>query len=390
LRKSRLNKDAQAALTALGADFGPNVRLGALSIAKQQMVEIARANAFEANVVIFDEPTASLTDTEKDLLFATIRNLRDRGVGIVYISHKMDEIFDLTDRITVLRDGQVQGTVQTSDTDVGQITQMMIGRELEAFFHRAKASFGAEVLRVENLSNAAHFRDVSLSVREGEVLGLYGLVGAGRSELVETIFGVRQMDGGEIYWKGRPTGRLTPRKATELGMALVPESRKEQGLVLGQGGRANISLPHPDMFSHATIMNVAEDMRVFDTYKERLEIKVTGPEQVLSDLSGGNQQKFVLAKWLCAAPKLIILDEPTRGIDVGSKSAIHELIAGLAEKGLAVIVISSEMPEVLGVSHRIMTMANGRMVREFLGEEMTEKNLIEAVSHDAPRETLAG
>jgi ribose transport system ATP-binding protein len=390
LRKSRLNKDAQAALTALGADFGPNVRLGALSIAKQQMVEIARANAFEANVVIFDEPTASLTDTEKDLLFATIRNLRDRGVGIVYISHKMDEIFDLTDRITVLRDGQVQGTVQTSDTDVGQITQMMIGRELEAFFHRAKASFGAEVLRVENLSNAAHFRDVSLSVREGEVLGLYGLVGAGRSELVETIFGVRQMDGGEIYWKGRPTGRLTPRKATELGMALVPESRKEQGLVLGQGGRANISLPHPDMFSHATIMNVAEEMRVFDTYKERLEIKVTGPEQVLSDLSGGNQQKFVLAKWLCAAPKLIILDEPTRGIDVGSKSAIHELIAGLAEKGLAVIVISSEMPEVLGVSHRIMTMANGRMVREFLGEEMTEKNLIEAVSHDAPRETLAG
>jgi ribose transport system ATP-binding protein len=390
LRKSRLNKDAQAALTALGADFGPNVRLGALSIAKQQMVEIARANAFEANVVIFDEPTASLTDTEKDLLFATIRNLRDRGVGIVYISHKMDEIFDLTDRITVLRDGQVQGTVQTSDTDVGQITQMMIGRELEAFFHRAKASFGAEVLRVENLSNAAHFRDVSLSVREGEVLGLYGLVGAGRSELVETIFGVRQMDGGEIYWKGRPTGRLTPRKATELGMALVPESRKEQGLVLGQGGRANISLPHPDMFSHATIMNVAEEMRVFDTYKERLEIKVTGPEQVLSDLSGGNQQKFVLAKWLCAAPKLIILDEPTRGIDVGSKSAIHELIAGLAENGLAVIVISSEMPEVLGVSHRIMTMANGRMVREFLGEEMTEKNLIEAVSHDAPRETLAG
>ena len=295
-----------------------------------------------------------------------------------------------TDRITVLRDGQVQGTVQTADTNVGQITQMMIGRELEAFFHRAKAFFGAEVLRVENLSNAVHFRDVSLSVREGEVLGLYGLVGAGRSELVETIFGVRQMDGGEIYWKGQPTGRLTPRKATELGMALVPESRKEQGLVLGQGGRANISLPHPDMFSRATIINVAEEMRVFDKYKERLEIKVTGPEQVLSDLSGGNQQKFVLAKWLCASPKLIILDEPTRGIDVGSKSAIHELIAGLAENGLAVIVISSEMPEVLGVSHRIMTMANGRMVREFSGDEMTEKNLIEAVSHDAPTEMLAG
>jgi len=384
LRKSRLNKDAQAALTALGADFGPNVRLGSLSIAKQQMVEIARANAFEANVVIFDEPTASLTDTEKDLLFATIRDLRDRGVGIVYISHKMDEIFELTDRITVLRDGQVQGTVQTADTDLGQITQMMIGRELEKFFHRAKSTLGAEVLRVENLANARHFRDVSLSVRQGEVLGLYGLVGAGRSELVETIFGVRSMDAGEIFWHGQPTGRLTPRKATDLGIALVPENRKEQGLVLGQGGRANISLPHPGMFSRATIMSISAELRVFENYKNRLDIKTTGPEQVLSDLSGGNQQKFVLAKWLCAEPKLIILDEPTRGIDIGSKSAIHELIAGLAENGLAVIVISSEMPEVLGVSHRILAMSDGRMVGEFSGDEMTEKNLIEAVSHRTP------
>ncbi len=339
LRKSRLKKDAQAALTALGADFGPGVRLGSLSIAKQQMVEIARANAFEASLVIFDEPTASLTDTEKDLLFATIRDLRDRGVGIVYISHKMDEIFDLTDRITVLRDGQVQGTVQTADTNVDQITQLMIGRELEAFFHRANSTLGDEVLRVEELSNHGHFSNVSLSVREGEVLGLYGLVGAGRSELVETIFGVRSLDAGEIYWKGQSTGRLTPRKATDLGIALVPESRKEQGLVLGQSGRANISLPHPDMFSRAAIMNVGEEMRVFDKYKRQLDIKTTGPEQSLSDLSGGNQQKFVLAKWLCADPKLIILDEPTRGIDVGSKSAIHELIAGLAENGLAVIVI---------------------------------------------------
>ena len=198
------------------------------------------------------------------------------------------------------------------------------------------------------------------------------------------------MDTGEIFWKGRPTGRLTPRKATDLGIALVPESRKEQGLVLGLGGRANISLPHPDMFSRATIMDVGEEMRVFEKYKEQLEIKTTGPEQSLSDLSGGNQQKIVLAKWLCAEPKLIILDEPTRGIDVGSKSAIHELIAGLAENGLAVIVISSEMPEVLGVSHRILAMADGRLVGEFSGDEMTEKNLIEAVSHHASEPAVAG
>ena len=381
LKKSRLRRDAKAALEALGADFGPGVRLGTLSIAKQQMVEIARANAFEANVVIFDEPTASLTDTEKDLLFATIRGLRDRGVGIVYISHKMDEIFDLTDRITVLRDGQVQGTVETADTGVGQITRMMIGRDLDTYFHRANSTIGEEVLRLENLSNGSHFRDVSLSVRQGEVLGLYGLVGAGRSELVETVFGVRRVEGGRIFWMGQEIAPPSPRQAIDLGMALVPESRKEQGLVLGQGGRANISLPHPELFSRAQIMNVANEIKAFAKYKERLEIKTTGPEQRLSDLSGGNQQKIVLAKWLCADPKLIILDEPTRGIDVGSKSAIHELIAGLAENGLAVIVISSEMPEVLGVSHRILTMADGRMVSEFAGDEMTEQNLINAVSH---------
>lgn len=180
---------------------------------------------------------------------------------------------------------------------------------------------------------------------------------------------------------GQEIAPPSPRQAIDLGMALVPESRKEQGLVLGQGGRANISLPHPKLFSRAQIMNVANEIKAFAKYKERLEIKTTGPEQRLSDLSGGNQQKIVLAKWLCADPKLIILDEPTRGIDVGSKSAIHELIAGLAENGLAVIVISSEMPEVLGVSHRILTMAGGRMVGEFSGDEMTEQNLINAVSH---------
>jgi len=380
LRVGKLNRDAQAALTMLGADFGPNERLGSLSIAKQQMVEIARANAFAANVVIFDEPTASLTDTEKDLLFKTIRGLRDRGVGIVYISHKMDEIFDITDRITVLRDGQVRGTVDTAKTDVGQVTKMMIGRELDSYFHRAKSTFGKEVLRTESLSNGNLFQDFSFSVVEGEVLGLYGLVGAGRSELVETIFGVRRATEGQICWQGSRIDQPTPRQAIDLGLALVPESRKEQGLVLGQGGRANISLPHPGLFSRLSLMDVAEEMKAFDKYKDRLEIKTTGPEQQLSDLSGGNQQKFVLAKWLCANPKLIILDEPTRGIDVGSKSAIHELIAGLAEQGLAVIVISSEMPEVLGVSHRILAMSSGRIVGDFSGNAMTEDALMSAIS----------
>jgi ribose transport system ATP-binding protein len=381
LKKRELRRDATAALEALGCGFGPDVRVGTLSVAKQQMVEIARAEAFRANVVIFDEPTASLTDSEKDQLFHTIRGLKARGVGIVYISHKMDEIFDITDRITVLRDGQVQGTVDTRDTDLNQITRMMIGRTLDTYFVKAKAEFGAEVLRVEGLSNRPLFEDVSFSVREGEVLGLYGLVGAGRSELVETIFGVRRADAGKLFWKEGEIELPTPRQSIDMGMALVPESRKEQGLVLMMGGRENTSLPHLRLFSEVSVMNRAKEMAVFEKYRSALSIKTTGPDQAVSQLSGGNQQKFVLAKWLCADPKLIILDEPTRGIDVGSKSAIHELIAELAEQGLAVIVISSEMPEVLGVSHRVLAMSEGSMVAEFEGAAMTEEHLIDAVSH---------
>ncbi|MDU8913759.1 sugar ABC transporter ATP-binding protein [Aestuariicoccus sp. MJ-SS9] len=381
LKKRELRRNASAALDALGCGFGPDVRVGTLSVAMQQMVEIARAEAFSANVVIFDEPTASLTDSEKDQLFHTIRGLKARGVGIVYISHKMDEIFDITDRITVLRDGQVQGTVETADTDLNQITRMMIGRTLDAYFVKAKAEFGAEVLRVEGLSKRGLFRDVSFSVREGEVLGLYGLVGAGRSEVVETIFGVRRADGGKIFWKEGEIALPTPRQSIDMGMALVPESRKEQGLVLMMGGRENTSLPHLRLFSEVSLMNRAKEMAVFEKYRSALSIKTTGPDQAVSQLSGGNQQKFVLAKWLCADPKLIILDEPTRGIDVGSKSAIHELIAELAEQGLAVIVISSEMPEVLGVSHRVLAMSEGNVVAEFEGDEMTEEHLIDAVSH---------
>ncbi len=381
LNKKALNEQAKTALDSLGCDFGPNVRVGTLSIAKQQMVEIARTQAFNANVVIFDEPTASLTDTEKNQLFITISKLRKRGVAIVYISHKMDEIFEISDRITVLRDGETQGTVNTQDVSVGEVTKMMIGRDLDQFFHRAKSKIGREMLKVKGLSKNGLFSDISFSVRAGEVLGLYGLIGAGRSEVAETIFAVRRPDSGEIIFDGEVATFSSPRDAIDKGMALVPESRKEQGLILGMGGRQNITLPHlDDLFSKMGITNVKQELRVFEEYKEKLEVKTTGPEQQLSELSGGNQQKFVLAKWLSANPKLIILDEPTRGIDVGSKSAIHQYIAELAEKGLAVLVISSEMPEVIGVSHRILVMANGKLVGEFSGDEMTEERLINAVS----------
>ena len=368
------------ALSAMGCDFGPKVRVGSLSIAKRQMVEIARAQAFNANVVIFDEPTASLTDTEKEQLFNTIRELKARDVGIVYISHKMDEIFEIADRITVLRDGTVQGTVHTKDTNINLITKMMIGRELNTFFTRANSEIGSEVLRVEKLCRKGEFENVSFSIKSGEVLGLYGLIGAGRSEVAETIFGVRKADSGKIAWMEKEINFPTPRQAIDMGLCLAPESRKEQGLVLNMSGKNNVTLPHLVKYSNYTVMDWRRELATFEKYREVLDIKTTGADQEVVQLSGGNQQKFVLAKWLCNEPDLLILDEPTRGIDVGSKSAIHALIAGLAEQGLAVIVISSEMPEVLGVSHRILTMSEGRLNGEFSGMEMTESNLINAVS----------
>lgn len=383
LRKRKLNRDAAAALHSLGCVYNPRARVGTLSIARKQMVEIARTQAFNANVVIFDEPTASLTDTERDQLFATIRDLQKRNVAVIYISHKMDEIFQISDRITVLRDGKLQGTVDTADSDIDQLTRMMIGRDLDSYFTRATGQTGPEVLRLEGLGCEGCFKDVDLSVAAGEVLGLYGLIGAGRSELAEAVFGIRKVSAGRIFWMGREITPPSPRKAIDMGLCLAPESRKEQGLVLGMSGRDNITLPHLRDFSRFLMMRRTHETEVFERYRGILKIKTSGPDQRVADLSGGNQQKFVLAKWLCKTPRLLILDEPTRGIDVGSKSAIHALIAELAEQGLAVIVISSEMPEVLGVSNRILTMSDGRINAEFSDADMTEQALIDAVSAPA-------
>ncbi len=283
---------------------------------------------------------------------------KTQGVGIVYISHKMDEIFELTDRITVLRDGVVQGTVETAETDVDRITRMMIGRDLSSYFVRAKEQFGDETLRVEGLSKAGLFRDVDLSVRAGEVLGLYGLIGAGRSEVVETIFGLRTPDCGTAVLAG--AGSAASRRRARRSAWAWPSSPRaarsrasSSAWAAARTSRCRISTSSRAWAS----CSPSRELEAYARYREALDIRTTGPEQAVATLSGGNQQKFVLAKWLCAEPKLIILDEPTRGIDVGSKSAIHELIAGLAERGLAVLVISSEMPEVLGVSHRVLTMS---------------------------------
>lgn len=367
-------------LKKLKVGFDAKTIVRDLSIANQQMVEIARALTVEAKIVIFDEPTASLTDSEKLVLFDVIDDLKKNGVGIFYISHRMEEIFKITDRISVLRDGQYQGTIDTQDTNEEGITQLMIGRKLDLTKKSSHGELGNIALEVRNLSSGKSFKDVSFEVRCGEVVGFYGLVGAGRTEIAETLFGLRNKNSGEIFLDGTSVEIHSPRDAIEKGISLVPEDRKAQGLVLGMNCRNNMTLPQIDDITAGPFVAEGAEIAIFDQYRDRLDIRTPGWKQLVGNLSGGNQQKIVIAKWLSMRPSVLIVDEPTRGIDVGSKSEIHKLLRELASQGLAVVVISSEMPEVLHVSDRIIAMYSGRVMRTFGKDEVTEDSLIQAIS----------
>ena len=369
-----------AILDKLKVSFNARTRVGDLSIANQQMVEIARALTVDAKAVIFDEPTASLTDAEKSVLFDVIADLRAQGVGIIYISHRMEEIFKITDRISVLRDGAYRGTLETAKTDEDEITRMMIGRSLDLTRTHAPVDLGPVALKVEGLSCGDLFQDAHFEVREGEVLGFYGLVGAGRTEIAETLFGLRKPTAGRIFLKGEEVTITSPIDAIQKGISLVPESRKEQGLVLGMNCRDNMTLPQVDDLTAGPFVSDGAEISIYDQYRDRLQIKSPSWRTTVGNLSGGNQQKIVIGKWLSMRPEVLIVDEPTRGIDVGSKSEIHNLLRELAKQGYAVIVISSEMPEVLHVSDRIVAMYHGRVMREFTAEEVTEDSLIQAIS----------
>ena len=376
-----LHTRAGEVLASAGIDIASTDIVGDLSIARQQMVEIARALAFNCAVVIFDEPTASLTDAEAESLFAGIERLRRAGVAIAYISHKMREIFRFSDRITVLRDGKARGTVITSEASEAEVTRLMIGRSLDQYFERAARRPGDEVMRVEDFHVPGHVRGISFAIRAGEVLGLYGLVGAGRTELAEAIFGVRRRTSGTVRIDGELQIISSARDAIRLGLAMVPEDRKQHGLVLGMNNRHNASLAVLRRTSRLGLTDTHAEEALYAEYKDRLGIKAPRSSTRTGTLSGGNQQKIVLAKWLATRPRLLILDEPTRGIDVGAKAEIHGLISRLAEQGLALIVISSEMPEFMGLSHRILTMQQGELTGEFDGETVTEENLVAAIMH---------
>jgi ABC-type sugar transport system ATPase subunit len=367
-------------LKKLNVKFTAKTRVGDLSIANRQMVEIARALTGDAKAVIFDEPTASLTDAEKVVLFEVIADLTSNGVGVIYISHRMEEIFRMTDRISVLRDGEYRGTLVTADTNEDEVTRMMIGRSLDLSRNVKPKELGPVALEVQGLSCGTLFHDVSFNVREGEVVGFYGLVGAGRTEIAQTLFGLRNPSAGKIFLRGQELRINSPIEAIANGISLVPESRKEQGLILGMNCRDNITLPQVDDMTAGPFVSDGAEIAIFDLYRDRLEIKTPSWRTAVGNLSGGNQQKIVIGKWLAMRPSVLIVDEPTRGIDVGSKSEIHNLLRELANQGYAVIVISSEMPEVLHVSDRIVAMYSGRIMRTFTAEEVTEDNLIQAIS----------
>ncbi|KPQ12905.1 MAG: ABC-type ribose uptake system ATPase component RbsA [Rhodobacteraceae bacterium HLUCCA09] len=367
-------------LKKLKVGFDARTMVGTLSIANQQMVEIARALTVDAKAVIFDEPTASLTDSEKVVLFEVIDDLKKDGVGIIYISHRMEEIFKITDRISVLRDGEYRGTLVTKETTEDDVTQLMIGRSLDLSRNHEHAEVGDVALEVRGLSCGDLYRDISFEIRRGEVVGFYGLVGAGRTEIAETLFGLRAPSAGQILLDGEEVHLGSPVDAIARGISLVPEDRKGQGLVLGMNCRDNMTLPQVGDLTAGPFVSDGAEIAIFDQYRDKLDIRTPGWRQTVGNLSGGNQQKIVIGKWLSMHPTLLIVDEPTRGIDVGSKSEIHKLIRQLASQGYAVMVISSEMPEVLHVSDRIVAMYHGELIRTFTSDEVTEDSLIQAIS----------
>lgn len=357
-------EETRRQLAKLGMAIDPDSLCRDLTVAQQQAVEIARALSTDARIIVMDEPSAVLTDREVEKLFEIVRDLRARGIGIVYISHRLEEVFEIADRLMVLRDGRKVGEGLVADTSRKQLIEMMVGRPLEAEFPERNVEKGDVRLEVRNLSRGRTVRDVSFTVRAGEVLGFAGLVGAGRTETMRLIAGVDAKESGEIEKDGRLVRIRNPRQAIAAGICLLSEDRKAEGLVIQHPVQENFGLPNLRKFSRRLVLVEAEERCEFGKYRDDLKIKTAGPEQKAGELSGGNQQKVVLAKWLERNADVIIIDEPTRGIDVGAKFEIYQLINRLAAEGKAIVMVSSELPEILGMSDRIIVMHEGRVMGE--------------------------
>jgi rhamnose transport system ATP-binding protein len=374
---SERNRRAQELIERVGGRIQPERLVATLSMPEQQLVEIAKAIGADAKILIMDEPTASLTDREVDSLFSIIGMLRSHGAGIIYISHRLEEISAIADRVTVLRDGETVATRRTDEVDKASLIGMMVGREISAVFPKRDVPIGETAIELRSVCNrASRLRDITFFVRRGEILGVAGLVGSGRTELAETIFGLNPADSGEILISGAAARITSPAEAIQQGIGYVPEDRRRHGVILDLAIAANTSLANLKIVSSHGLIDRDKEAGLASRYLQQLRIKAPSVYTETGALSGGNQQKVALSRWLAVNPKILILDEPTQGIDVGSKSEIHSLMMDLVERGLAIIMISSELPEILGMSDRIAVMHQGTIAGVLSREEATQKRIL--------------
>jgi inositol transport system ATP-binding protein len=383
---TRMEDETRALAKRIGLDRSPASLVRDLSVAEQQMVEIARALSMKSRIIIMDEPTSALSHAEVEKLFTIIRGLKAEGITTIFVTHRLEEVFEICDRYTVLRDGKHVGVGCVKDTTVEGIIRLMVGREVGLLSHRKGTSAQSAVaLEVKNLNrrrkatdaSAIELHDVSFNVHKGEILGIAGLVGAGRTESARAIFGADKIDSGTVLLEGTPATIKTPTDAIAHGIGLVPEDRKQQALFLGLAIRTNLSMAAHNLISRwGAFIDGAKEKTLVETYRQKLNIRMASGEQLVGNLSGGNQQKVVLARWLALRPRVLIVDEPTRGIDVGAKVEVHNLLIEMAREGIAIIVISSELPEVLALADRIVTMREGRITGEVTGPSATQEQLM--------------
>ncbi|HEK4634783.1 TPA: sugar ABC transporter ATP-binding protein [Clostridioides difficile] len=374
----KMNEEAKKIFDNMGIDINPNSLVKELSIAQKQMVEIARVLSSETKVLIMDEPTSSISKKETEILFRLINDLKESGVSIIYISHRMEELFEICDRITIMRDGKTISTLNAKDvSSEEELVNLMIDRKLDQFFPKRKVEIKEEIMRVENLTKNNVFNDISFNIRKGEILGIGGLVGSKRSEIVEAIFGLRTYDSGKIYLNNEEVKFKTPSDAIENGLGLITEDRKGTGLFLQMSVKENTTMAGLKKISKfKSIIDRKKEKDILEKYIEALKIKTPHMNQVIQSLSGGNQQKAIIARWLLLQPDILIMDEPTRGIDVNAKAEIYNLMGDLVESGVSIIMISSEIPELISMSDRIMVMREGHISGFLEGEEMVENNVL--------------
>lgn len=375
---NKLRQTAQEVVDGLGVTINVSKPIRSLTIAQQQIIEIARALQRKSRILVLDEPSAVLGKRDIEMLYSVIRRLKSQGISVVYISHRLEEIFLISDRVTVLKDGSLVGTRQTIELDSSQLLQMMIGRQIENMFNWVDRKLGEVALRIEGFSRKGVFENISFEVRNGEILGIAGLVGSGRTEVVRAIAGADRPDHGLLYINKNPVRIRSPRQALTYGIGLLPEDRKTQGLFLNRSLGENISISSLKDYLEFIYLNLAKERKAIFQYIKALDIRATGPNQLAANLSGGNKQKAIIARWLGAKSKILIFDEPTRGIDVGAKMEIYHLMDKLASAGVAIIMVSSEILEVLGMSDTILVMWRGKSAGYFSRADATEEKVLEA------------